>query len=87
MAKVLTEEQWQVHQNRKKSKVIEELLKSQDEHKNVSGDVRKTREKLPIYDMRREIIRQIEERQIIIIEGEELDIFSPEFTIFVFLNI
>ena len=75
MAKVLTEEQWQVHQNRKKSKVIEELLKSQDEHKNVSGDVRKTREKLPIYDMRREIIRQIEERQIIIIEGEQVDIF------------
>ena len=76
MAKVLTEEQWQVHRNRKKSKVIEELLKSQDEHKNVSGDVRKTREKLPIYDMRREIIRQIEERQIIIIEGEQVDYFS-----------
>ena len=75
MAKVLTEEQWQVHQNRKKSKVIEELLKSQDEHKNVSGDVKKTREKLPIYDMRREIIRQIEEHQIIIIEGEQVDIF------------
>ena len=75
MAKVLTEEQWQVHRNRKKSKVIEELLKSQDEHKNVSGDVRKTREKLPIYDMRQEIIRQIEERQIIIIEGEQVDIF------------
>ena len=76
MAKVLTEEQWQVHRNRKKSKVIEELLKSQDEHKNVSGDVRKTREKLPIYDMRQEIIRQIEERQIIIIEGKHVDIFK-----------
>ena len=42
---------------------------------NTAGDVRKTREKLPIYDMRREIIRQIEERQIIIIEGEQVDIF------------
>jgi HrpA-like RNA helicase len=69
MAKVLTEEQWQVHRNRQRSKEIEEILKSQDEHKTVSPDVRKGREKLPIYEMRQEIIRQIEENQIIIIEG------------------
>ena len=69
MAKVLTEEQWEIHQNRRRSKDIEEILKSQDEHKTVSPDVRKGREKLPIYEMRQEIIRQIEEHQIIIIEG------------------
>ena len=69
MAKVLTEEQWEIHQNRQRSKEIEEILKSQDEHKTVSPDVRKGREKLPIYEMRQEIIRQIEEHQIIIIEG------------------
>ena len=69
MAKVLTEEQWQVHRNRQRSKEIEEILKSQDEPKTVSPDVRKGRKKLPIYEMRQEIIRQIEEHQIIIIEG------------------
>ena len=72
MAKVLTEEQWQVHRNRKKSKVIEEILNSQDEHKKVPPDVIKSREKLPIYEKRQEIICQIEERQIIIIEGEQV---------------
>ena len=70
MAKLLTEEQWQVHRNSKRSKVIEEILNSQDEHKTIPSDVRKGREKLPIYEKRQEIIRQIEERQIIIIEGE-----------------